>query len=372
MIRWLVFLCMVQMTVLLGLAQDTVFTVLESPQTVSFQAGRGIVTYDIDGSRSVSGVAAAGYRISQELPQRGDWLTLRYYPQGEIQSDTLPVPMGDVAKVAYYMVRVPAEVDSSAPEEPAPPDSTNLLDGLSWRHILYDAQGSFINNGDTLLRADTWQIPGVHAHTPQIVASGWEVEKGDSLYAQFQVRGTIEQFRLDINTGPVGPRSWAFHYSDTFPVTPTWTWHTAAFQAQYTDEDNRFDFNIGIDTGQVEFRNVSLTRFKPTNITSPDTSEDVRPDPISPDTIYLTRVDTFYQVDTLYITELDTVEIVETIVERDTIQLPPLPPDTLYLTRVDTLFRTVTDTLRDTLFLKPDVYIIQEVEGKEVDRKKIN
>lgn len=333
---------LLQMTaVVLGFAQDTTFTVLDDPQAVTFQADRGIVFYDLQGSRSLSGVAAEGFPITLDLPERGDWLTVRHYPQGRMMDSVSPIPKGPLRSVKYYLVRVPLP-DSLRP--PTPPDTANILRGLSWRHILYDAKGSFENYADTLFRANTYQVPGVHAHTPQVVASGWSAEKGDSLYAQFQVRGSIDEFRLDINTGPVGPRAWAMHFTDTFPVTDVWTWHTAGFVGRYNDPDNRFDINLGLDTGRVELRHISLRKELVSSPVEP------LPPPTKCDTVYITQV--------------------------DTVTLPTPPPDTLILSRTDTLYIGRTDTLYldriDTLYLRPDVYLIQEVDGQEVGRTKIN
>lgn len=93
-------------------AQDTVVTVLESPKTVTFSAEEGIITYRLEGSRSGSGSVAAGHRVSEHLDQRGDCLTLRYYPQGKMMADTFPVSMGNVDKVACYIVRVLTPADT--------------------------------------------------------------------------------------------------------------------------------------------------------------------------------------------------------------------------------------------------------------------
>ena len=89
----------------------------------------------------------------------------------------------------------------TAPASTPPDDTANLLAGANWRHLTYNAVGDFESYGDTLLVAETSQVPGVYAHTPQIVAGGWTAEQGDSLYVSFQVRGTVSSFVLDINTG---------------------------------------------------------------------------------------------------------------------------------------------------------------------------
>lgn len=227
-------------------------------------------------------------------------------------------------------------------------DTTNILKDLTWGFIKYSGVVADYVVDSSSIRAEVHVVPGVYAHTPQFVKDGWGAEVGDTMYVSFEVRGSMDSARLDINTGP---DDWKTQHRYTIDIEPIWSIHEVEFVVQHTDSDNRFDFNVGWNTGWVELRNVSLrTQYVP-YITTPPTDTIVvdspTVDPPVADTVFITQVDTFFvpQVDTVF----KEIEVTVTDTLRDTV--------TNY---VDVF---VVDTLRDTIETIVTEYVEVPVES---------
>ena len=215
-------------------------------------------------------------------------------------------------------------------EPPTNRDSSNLLIG-SWRHILYDAEGSFTNVADSFLTANTYKTGGRWPHTPQIVQSGFSTVEGEAMFLSFQARGNVDSLVVDINTGPTGEIAWAKHYVDTLALTTNWDWYYAAFTAKLDDSDNRLDFNLGLQAGEVQLKDITLS-LKPPILPNPEPIDPIQNPP-------------FPVTDTVFISRIDTVELL----------------------RID----TVQVIVRDTTIIKESLYFIQEIDGVETKRKQV-
>lgn len=319
----------------------------QQPRFISVEPGDSV---------QIQGLRGAGMRLrtAWSLNRKGNikggwtvqnkWLTLDEHDQldvGTYSFDTAVfVPtfnpyfltLNDSVRIPYrlperdwvvYIARVEDTTRATAQ-----PDTANILQGFIFRK--YTGVGVQFDSLAFGIPAAT-SLP----HDPQAFSPFGATQAGDTLYASFQVRGTKPSFVLDVNTG--APQ-WNKHLVDTLEVSPTWKRYELTFVAKYTEGGNRFDFNLGITLGEIEFRNVSLRR-KPKPLPPP------LPDPI--DTVYIIQIDTVYLTDTITQTLRDTV----TIVQRDTVEVE--------------IFRTDTVTIRES------IYLIQEINGIETKRLKI-